>query len=290
MDALYLTQPTAKELASDFGMMQRDILTEKSADRLAQFAHFESFFAPQQRFWESLTVKEHLALINDFVRQYGDMAPYAKFYEYLSKHAHAPKFTNFNVMMFDQLIHRYRPKTIVDPTMGWGQRMIMAMAHGIHYLGIDIREDSIESNKNLVAFLKREFIELPATPSLLCTDGATLGGDLSRDFDMLFTSPPYFDAEIYSDKGAENLSYDEYLDWWRTLATNAYNNNIKTFAFQITPKYGEDLRRMTELAGYKQVDIIKNTRDNGTLSRNHVDTKGRVSKRQFGQVYVFSRN
>ncbi len=35
-----------------------------------------------------------------------------------------------------------------------------------------------------------------------------------KTFDAVITCPPYGNLEIYSDKGAENLSDENFILWW----------------------------------------------------------------------------
>lgn len=39
-------------------------------------------------------------------------------------------------------------------------------------------------------------------------------------------------TEVYTDKGSENLSKDEFSDWWNDVVVKCSNSNAKVFAVQ----------------------------------------------------------
>lgn len=82
---------------------------------------------------------------------------------------------------------------VLDITAGWGGRMLGAMACGIQYTGID-------TNLSLQA----PYTEMITELSQWTTGKATMiwndcrNVDLSAiDYDLMFTSPPYYNKEVY---------------------------------------------------------------------------------------------
>ena len=59
-----------------------------------------------------------------------------------------------------------------------------------------------------------------------------------EDYDAIFTCPPYYNVEIYTDKGIENLSYDKFSYSWEQVVKNCKG---KYFAFIINEKYKKDM-------------------------------------------------
>lgn len=87
-----------------------------------------------------------------------------------------------------------------DPCSGYGGRLLGAHAAGVHYIGTDVEIETISGNRRLAEALGASH-DLFVTPA--------------EDFspppvDLVFTSPPYFDCERYSQ--AEEQSWKKYRD------------------------------------------------------------------------------
>lgn len=100
----------------------------------------------------------------------------------------------FRPLIAANLYKKYKPRSILDPTMGWGGRAIAAAALDIpHYIGIDL-------NKSLRAPYKElsKVIAPHTTTKLTFMFQDALTVDYSKlDYDMVMTSPPYYSVEIY---------------------------------------------------------------------------------------------
>jgi hypothetical protein len=83
---------------------------------------------------------------------------------------------------------------VLDPTAGWGGRILAAMASGIAYTGIDTNVDLVPSINAMVADLKP-----PDTPPTVMIWQDALTVDFSTiDYDCVLTSPPYINLELYA--------------------------------------------------------------------------------------------
>lgn len=106
-------------------------------------------------------------------------------------------------------------KTVLDPCAGWGGRMLGTVASGNRYIAFEPNVETYENLNNLVDFLDiRDRV-------LLYNDVAENMSDYDfSSVDMVFTSPPYFNLEVYSDneRQAENKysSYEEWKTKWLT--------------------------------------------------------------------------
>lgn len=279
---------TIEELQNDILELKFQLIRPNSADRLTQNFHFDTFFEQQLSAWKSMSVERQNKILKSMSRKYDmDNMTYAEFLTKLSKEAAVPRYSTFNVEMMNRLL-RYNPSMVIDPCMGWGHRMLMCITRDIPYFASDIRDEAVENNIRLSEFVSTQ-METPVS-QLVNMDGAEYINNVPMvdDNAMLFTCPPYYDSEIYSEDGIENSSYDEFISWWKTIAENSIERGIKYFAYQITPNYGEDMKKVTEAAGYTFLHIIENTRERQTTS--HINVKGHVSKRHYGQIYVFKNN
>ena len=92
-------------------------------------------------------------------------------------------------------LYKYlKPSCILDMTMGWGGRCVGAALLNIpKYIGIDNNVNLIEPYDKLTTFLKTQ---TTTEIELHFTDALTL--DYSKlNYDMVFTSPPYYNKELY---------------------------------------------------------------------------------------------
>lgn len=100
---------------------------------------------------------------------------------------------------------------ILDPFAGGSVRGIVARLLGYTYLGIDLSEKQIIANKeNARQVLKDDYDE-----KLKWVNDDSMNMDLyikDESVDMIFSCPPYFDLEVYSDKPNDlsNMEYDDF--------------------------------------------------------------------------------
>lgn len=263
--------------------IQNDVL-----DHVSQRFHFDDFFAPQIEAFNRLPKAAQTQLLNELASSKdADQDDAYSYFRALSDTLYAKRFTSFNSNMFQTLLQDLQPNLIVDPCMGWGHRMLVAMGYEIPYQACDIRSESVDNNQDLYQHVTRQIGHRDVT--LQVSDGVDFIKQLSNvpEHSLLFTCPPYHDAEIYSSDGIENATYDEFLNWWQAMAKASFEVGIETFAFQITPNYGRDMVIRAQTAGYALTRVIENTRKpSQTL---HINTRGVVAKRQYGVIYVLER-
>lgn len=126
-----------------------------------------------------------------------------------------------------ELMYRWfcpRNGSILDPFAGGSVRGVVAAKLGFLYFGNDLRTEQIEANKENAA----EIFPLGSDymPKWFCGDSATIDTILDGDettkgkqFDMIFSCPPYADLEVYSDdpKDISTMEYDEFLQVYKTI-------------------------------------------------------------------------
>ena len=150
---------------------------------------------------------------------------------------------------FTDHIEQDEPLNIYDPSSGWGGRILGAMASKkqIHYIGTDPNTDNfiddlgISRYEYVADFFNNEALETnPFWEEKKNTfhyfqDGSEHIGNhpefqqYKGKLDMVFTSPPYFDREQYSDDEEQSFkSYPMYSDWrdnfLKPTLTNAYES------------------------------------------------------------------
>lgn len=100
-------------------------------------------------------------------------------------------------------------KKWLDISAGWGDRLISAMALNMEYLAFDPNINLREGHDSMIKCLgdrnKQKVIYEPF-------ESGNIGND---DFDVVFSSPPYFDVEVYDkdQKGQSIVSFPTYDEW-----------------------------------------------------------------------------
>lgn len=87
---------------------------------------------------------------------------------------------------------------------------------------------------------------------------------------------------LYSDKGAENLSEDKFIEWWHKLISNANQTNCKYFCFQINQKYKSAMSDAVSAAGYRLIDEFTHQKV------SHFNRHSRT-KKEYESMLVFER-
>lgn len=93
---------------------------------------------------------------------------------------------------------RFKPAIgVLDFTMGWGGRLVGACALDVpHYIGVDSNTNLREPYRNMVSFLKPQ----TKTAITLLFKDALVVDYSALDYDMVLTSPPYFNIEKYANQ------------------------------------------------------------------------------------------
>jgi len=113
-------------------------------------------------------------------------------------------FSGKGTSVFDpvlcELVYKwFLPKkgSVLDPFAGGSVRGIVAGRLGHPYLGVDLRAEQVKANEE-----QAKAIKCPAPPAWQVGDAAKLDKLLEPKlrFDLLFSCPPYFDLEQYSDE------------------------------------------------------------------------------------------
>lgn len=119
------------------------------------------------------------------------------------------KSTMYRPYLAKVICDTYGAKVVLDPCCGFGGRMLGAVASGAKYIGFEPNKETYDNLMRLAQFLKIEDkIEIYNT-------GAE--NMLDYDFeqvDLILTSPPYFDVEIYCEEDSQSYhGYSSYVDW-----------------------------------------------------------------------------
>lgn len=134
-----------------------------------------------------------------------------------------------------EIYDRFHPQSVLDFTMGWGGRLVGACALDVpNYIGIDSNKELKEPYTNMVKMLKQ--LGTKTKMKLMFKDALKV--DYSKlNYDMVLTSPPYYNVEIY--EGMKSRTDDEWInDFYIPLFTETYKHMKKGGYYILNiPKY-----------------------------------------------------
>ena len=108
------------------------------------------------------------------------------------------------------------PPIVLDPFAGFSSRMLGCVASGCKYIGIDSNVNLREGYDEIITEL-----ELSNSTEIIFQDCINL--DYSKyEYDMVLTSPPYFNIEIYSYMNKKSKS--EWITFYIKIFTKIFDN------------------------------------------------------------------
>lgn len=108
--------------------------------------------------------------------------------------------------------------TVLDPFCGGVTRGAVAAKLGLHYTGIDIRPEQIESNIESARRILGD-----NDTKYICGDSNDALDTINEKYDMVFSCPPYFNLERYSDLDGDvsNMDWDRFKDVYYSIINKA---------------------------------------------------------------------
>ena len=170
----------------------------------------------------------------------------------------APEATLFKTTVAKSIYDIFKPKHILDMSAGWGDRLIAAIAYGessgvnVRYSGFDPNSSLEPRYKNIVSKLARRINQSNFKVRTEPFETANLR-DI-RNVDLFFSSPPYFDFEIYTNEETQSINnYKTYNDWLVRFLFRSIKN-----AFSVIIKDGYFVMHITDTGNMRNVcELIK---------------------------------
>lgn len=123
----------------------------------------------------------------------------------------APHISIFDPALCEVLYHWFciDGKEVLDPFAGGSVRGIVANYLGYNYTGIDIRQEQVDSNREQAI----DILDVDNQPNWYVGDSNVLLDEFDKEFDFVFSCPPYADLEVYSDLEGDvsNMPYIEFM-------------------------------------------------------------------------------
>jgi ubiquinone/menaquinone biosynthesis C-methylase UbiE len=167
-----------------------------------------------------------------------------------------PEATLFKTTVAKSIYDIFKPTHILDMSSGWGDRLIAAIAYGD---GVDVKYSGFDPNSSLkykytdivnrlAPESKRGNFKVRTEPF----ESANLK-DI-KDVDLFFSSPPYFDFEVYTNEETQSINnYKTYPDWVVKFLFKSIKN-----AFSVIVKDGYFVMHITDTGNMRNVcELIK---------------------------------
>lgn len=116
--------------------------------------------------------------------------------------------SSFRQLILLSFIQMFKPKSILDFSAGWGERLMSCIVSDIEYTGIDPNTNLFDGYNKIINLFAKD-----KSKYTLINDSFE-NVKLKKKYNMVFTSPPYFDLEIYSNNKKQSVSkYKSEKDW-----------------------------------------------------------------------------
>lgn len=187
-------------------------------------------------------------------------------------------YSAFDASLMDRFVQNYQIRSIYDPCAGWGERLLYCCMRNVSYTGVDINDALAQGYEKLIQSFgtgKQRF---------LVADSAEHGP--SEQAQAVVTCPPYGSLERYTQIGAENLSDDQFLNWWRRVVKQMRLVEPLWFVFQINRKYRNAMADVVLQEGY----TLKDEYFYESARSSHLTRKGSCDrKREQESLLIFCR-
>lgn len=131
--------------------------------------------------------------------------------------------TNFCGTIICVFIKMYKSKRILDFSSGWGDRLFGVMTYDDkikYYCGIDPNKSLQTGYKNMIKTFIPKSSHKKYEMITACAEDTI--NNLNEEFDLVFTSPPYFDLEKYSNDNNQSITrYPDFEDWYKNFLLNS---------------------------------------------------------------------
>lgn len=112
---------------------------------------------------------------------------------------------------------------ILDPFAGGSVRGLVAGMLKRNYTGIDLSEQQIEANKQQYEEITKKYSGI-VKPNWINDDSLNCKELANDKYNLIFTCPPYYDLEVYSDKEndlSNKGSYEDFIKVYNEIIKNA---------------------------------------------------------------------
>ena len=211
--------------------------------------------------------------------------------------------TKYRALTTKAIVQYFGAKRVLDPCIGWGGRMLGTLA-----AGDDTLYAGCEPDTNTAANLRKILTEgdLPQTSKsrvilleLPAEKGISQFKKMEK-FDMILTSPPYFNLEIYTSGEQSTLSYTTWEEWsekWLKTLILSYLSclksngvscwNVKNIRTDVNCPLADFTKKIHTDAGWNLVKIVS-MKGSGRMGAKRIED-GAETRDSEEQTFCFRR-
>jgi hypothetical protein len=130
--------------------------------------------------------------------------------------ARIPECTNFKISLAIAIYNEFRPKIVFDPFAGWGDRALGSLFSDTvqTYIGTDPNTSLIQGYREIREYSrhfqnKKIIFEHVPVEQFYYEEHFR-----AKNIDLIFSSPPYFDYEIYSNEDTQSIKSHSTSEKW----------------------------------------------------------------------------
>lgn len=162
------------------------------------------------------------------------------------------KNTMFRPHLAKMICDYYKPAIVLDPCGGWGGRMLGVVASGAKYIAYEPNTETYKHLGELASFL-----DIQDKVELYNEDA---GRVVFPAHDLVLTSPPYYNLEIYSSEETQSEnqfnSYERWLNEWLAPLARKSAEGANVLCWNVANvgkmKLQDDLFSILESIGWKR--------------------------------------
>lgn len=114
---------------------------------------------------------------------------------------------------------------ILDPSSGWGDRLIAFTSMNVkEYVGFDPNRTLQKGYDNIIKTITK-LSKVKNHYEVICDGFENMSEEFNNHFDIVFTSPPYFDVEDYVDDKKQSIKKFNNIDLWKNNFFSKYLEN-----------------------------------------------------------------
>lgn len=105
--------------------------------------------------------------------------------------------SSFRPNIICTFIQMFGSKSVLDFSAGWGDRLIGALCMNVKYVGIDPNSGNHPNYNDMIKFYNENVKKINLDDYIMIDSTIEDAVIPNRKYDLIFTSPPYFDLELY---------------------------------------------------------------------------------------------
>lgn len=123
--------------------------------------------------------------------------------------------SNFNICLSINILEIFKPKIWIDISSGWGDRLVSCICYNklytnkCHYYGCDPNKDLFKYYKKIITTYAKGKTKLYNIQNT-----GFIEAQFPNSVDLIFSSPPFFDVEIYSKYNNDSMKNANTIDLW----------------------------------------------------------------------------